>query len=86
MTTVILHGAQGTGKNRFIELLAAAYGIETVIEEWMPFQGLTTGALHVTIADRYELSPAWVRLDDNLSPVHLYSVEMLTALFPSVTS
>lgn len=81
MTTVVLYGPQGSGKSKFVERIKSAYGIDDVVEEWVPHEGLRTGALHITTADQYELQPIHMRLDDDLEAVHMYSSAMLAVLF-----
>lgn len=36
MRSVLVHGPRGCGKSRDREAIAAAYGLETILDDWRP--------------------------------------------------
>ncbi|MDT9694083.1 hypothetical protein Q5762_38300, partial [Streptomyces sp. P9(2023)] len=66
--------------------VAELLGCTSIVDEWSPQDRLATDALHLTQADRYQLSHMHVRLDENLKAVHVFDIEMLKLLIPGVVN
>lgn len=79
MTTVILHG-KSEDKTKLTNALKRIYGPKKVIEDWKPYDGMTTDALHITDNDSYQLHHLYCCLDQNLLLPHIYSEEMVSAI------
>lgn len=47
-TPVVVYGPQGCGKTRHAKALAAHFGVERVIDDWMPGDPVDPGALHLS--------------------------------------
>lgn len=50
--TIILAGAQGTGRIGIAQLMLSrpdTYGVSRIIEDWMPGDDLVSGAVHIAI-------------------------------------
>lgn len=48
MSTVIVTGPQGSGKNLLAPALLKRFGCTGLVEDWWPGTPLTEGALHLT--------------------------------------
>jgi hypothetical protein len=48
MATMIIYGPGRCGKSHHKKALAAAFNCKTIVEDWVPGDRLTRGALHLT--------------------------------------
>jgi len=56
MRSVLVHGPRGCGKSRDRDAIAAAYGLENILDEWHPGQRVPqTDTLILTNAPRSQL-------------------------------